>query len=89
MDEEYQQYQQRLREDAEQGRKAKIALEFMRDFILRERASVIYQLEINTEMTADEALSNKRWLELLRKFENAAQAFIQLGEMAEKELEDA
>ena len=85
MDEEY---QQELQERAEYGRKAKITSEFLKDFLLEQRAAVIFKLESNEPMTADEALEYRRWLRLFSEFNNRAHSYIQLGEMAEEELKD-
>lgn len=75
-----------LRERAEYGRKAQITLEVTKDFILKKRAFLFGRMESGRAMTGDEALDYIRWLVLLKEFENEMQTYIQMGEIAEKEL---
>ena len=77
---------QNLRENSELGRKARIALEFLTDFLLKERANTINQLEMNGFEKANDLLPPVLYLRVLKKLEMTAQTRIQLGEISEREL---
>lgn len=77
-----------LREKAEYGRKNQITLEVTKDFVLRKRALLLGRMESGGTITGDDALDYCRWFVLLKEFENEIQAYIQMGEIAEKELNE-
>ena len=83
------QEQQDLRQQAEYGRKAEIALDFLSDFLLRERTHTIYNIEHNIVITAETPITELHYityLQALRKFEDMANSFITQGKIAEEEL---
>lgn len=78
-----------LQQQAEQGRKAEIALEFLGEFLLRERTHTIYNIEHNLVITAETPITELHhisYLQALRKFEDMANSFIVQGKIAEEEL---
>lgn len=77
---------QDLQEQSERGRKAKISLEFLTDFILKERADTINQLEMQGFEKAEDLLPPVLYLRILKKLEMTAQTYMQLGEISEREL---
>ncbi|MBR2208545.1 MAG: hypothetical protein IJ859_07015 [Synergistaceae bacterium] len=81
------QEQTELRERAEKGRKAKIASEFLDEFLAKQRAFTLQDLETNKEkITYEDLLFSKIFLIVLRSFENMLNFYINNGEIAEKEL---
>lgn len=80
------QKQQELLEQIENGRKAKIALGFINDYLLQERATTIKQLEASIFQTQQEIDINVLYLRTLRKLEQTANTYIELGDIAEKDL---
>ena len=81
-----QEQQEDLREQIENGRKAKIALGFINDYLLQERATTIKQLETSSFQTQEEIDINVLYLRTLRKLEQTANTYIELGDIAEKDL---
>ena len=77
---------QDLREQSEKGRKAKIAIEFLNDFLIQERATTINHLETGGFLNPQDLEPPVIYLRLLRKLEMTAQSFIDMGDIAEKEL---
>ena len=75
-----------LRAQAEQGRQAKIALSFVQDFLTDERAQTLLILEQDGFNNAEELVPSVLYLRVLRKFEARMQTIIDMGELAEKEL---
>ena len=82
------QEQQELQHQAEYGCKAKIAKEFLGDFLLVQRADIYRNLERNDTLTSEEVLNNRKYLQILRIFELNAERYIDEGEIAEKELSE-
>ena len=81
--------QQELIEQIENGRKAKIALGFINDYLLQERATTIKQLETSSFQTQEEIDINVLYLRTLRKLEQTVNTYIELGDIAEKELSES
>ncbi len=83
-----QEYQQELREKVEYGRKAKIASEVVADFVTNTRNMVRQSLEDRSGSDFDEQDINYKvmYLRVLSNFEKSIQTNIQIGELAEKEL---
>lgn len=77
-----------LREQAELGRKNKIAKEVINDFLLYERAYGVNDLETGNKFMYEDLMFSKIYLMVLRKLENRITAFIDSGEIAEKELNE-
>ncbi len=78
-----------LREQAERGRKAQIATEFLEQFLTQQRAYVFAMLEtVKIGENKELILTFAMYLQILRKFEEDIKAFIQLGEIAEDELKN-
>lgn len=72
-----------LQYDIEKGRKAKIAGEFLRDFLNERREHLIHNLEMHSY--ADEDLRQfSTEFQLMRAFQDCAEGFIQRGERAER-----
>ena len=78
-----------LREQIEYGRRAKIAIEFLRDVLLQERAMTINQLETVDFLTPQDLVAPVMYLRALREIEMKAQTCINMGEIAEKELSES
>ena len=75
-----------LQKTADYGRKAKTAIEFIKEFVLSERAQIIIKLETQVFENNEEILTQILYLRMLRKFENEAEKYIAMGEIAEKEM---
>ena len=75
-----------LRHQAEEGRSAKIALDFVQDFLTSERAQTLLILEQDVFDHAEELVPPVLYLRVLRKLEARLQTIIDIGEIAEKEL---
>lgn len=77
---------QDLQQQVEQGRRAQVAQDFLCDFLLKERAQTIYALENLPlyDLTNMQALV--AYLQSLSSFERSAKTFIDIGEIAEREL---
>ena len=75
-----------LRRQAEEGRSAKIALDFVQDFLTTERAQTLLILEQDVFDHAEELVPPVLYLRVLRKLEARLQTIIDIGEIAEKEL---
>ncbi len=81
------QEQQELQQQAEQGRKAKIAKEFMQGFVTNQRVQIINALETETFDTLEQrAISYIKGLRVLRNFELLAERYIDEGNIAQEEL---
>ncbi|MBQ4430301.1 MAG: hypothetical protein II877_02270 [Synergistaceae bacterium] len=74
-----------LREDAELGRKAKIAAEVWQKFLDVGRERLVQAIETQ-DMTDEQLRSTAIELKVLRAYRNNTELFIQQGEIAEKEL---
>lgn len=77
-----------LRELVEKGRKAKIAFEFVQDFLTKERANVFFFLETKNFPSPEDLLAPVIYLQLMRRFENDIKLFIDNGDIAQKELNE-
>ena len=77
-----------LREKAEYGRKAKIANEIFDDLLVVERAHTIGSLESGGFPTHEDLDMTVLYLRLLKKFEMSVKSYIDMGEIAEKELDE-
>ena len=75
-----------LRERAEQGCQAKIALSFVQEYLTEERAQTLLVLENEKFISTEALMSPVLYLRVLRKFEARMQTIIDMGELAEKEL---
>lgn len=75
-----------LQEQAEYGRKAKIASEFMKEFILQQRALILVKLENDTIEDMNSLITPILGLRYLKLLENSLDSYIQMGEIAEEEL---
>lgn len=81
------QEQQELQQQAEQGRKAKIAKEFIQGFVTNQRVQIINALETETFDTLEQrAISYIKGLRVLRNFELLAERYIDEGNIAQEEL---
>ena len=79
-----------LREKSERGRQAKVVKEFLENFLLEERAQTLQILETSGFKTSEALMQPVLYLRVLRKLEGRLQTLIDIGEQAEKELnEDA
>ena len=83
-----QEYQQELREKVEYGRKAKIASEVVSDFVTNTRNMVRQSLEDRDDFDKQDIFYKVIYLRVLSKFEKSIQTNIQIGELAEKELNE-
>ena len=81
-----QEYQQELREKVEYGRKAKIASEVVADFVTNTRNMVRQSLEGRGDFDEQDINYKVMYLRVLNNFEKSIQTNIQIGELAEKEL---
>lgn len=77
-----------LREQAKNGREAELALKFLDVFLIQERAFAIQEIETSDNLMYETLLAQKIFLSIMRKFENMLKSFIDLGEIAEKELNE-
>ena len=77
-----------LRELVEKGRKAKIASEFVQDFLTRERANVFFFLETKEIQNPEKLLEPVIYLRLMRRFESEIKLCIEQGDIAQKELNE-
>ena len=82
------QEQQELMQQAEYGRKAKIAKEFFEDFLLAHRVRIITTFENEEFISDDKTRMLKAELRLLRLFDNSVERYIEEGKIAEKELSE-
>ena len=80
------QEQQDLRERAEYGRKAKIALEMLSDFLLMESANTVNHLISDEFKDTKDLLTPVITLRVLKSFELQMKHYIELGEISAKEL---
>ena len=83
-----QEYQQELREKVEYGRKAKIASEVVADFVTNTRNMVRQSLDDRDDFDKQDIFYKVIYLRVLSKFEKSIQTNIQIGELAEKELNE-
>ena len=74
------------REAAEKGRKALIALEFLKEYLTNSRALVFNELE--TMQDLENAVTMIMFLRVLREFENSIVRYIDSGEIAERKLNE-
>ena len=81
------QHQQELLDQVEQGRKSKIAGEVVGDFIKNSREITIQRLEDGI-FDQDEVLRTVMYLRVLKRFERSIDTNIEIGELAEKELNE-
>ena len=77
-----------LREQAEKGRRAKIALEVLDEFLTLKRATIINKIQTSLDFTYERILAQKISLMALNELENWIGTQIQLGEIAEKEINE-
>ena len=77
-----------LREAVEQGRRAQIVREFMKEFLLEARTQTISRLEQDSFNDSDELLAPIVYLRTLRLFELDVEKYISLGEIAEGRLNE-
>lgn len=77
-----------LREQAEKGRRAKIALEVLDEFLTLKRAAIINKMQTSPDITYDRILAQKISLMMLNELENWIGSQIQSGEIAEKEINE-
>lgn len=75
------------REQSEKGRQAKIALEFLSEYLTKARALVFSELETLQDM--GNAASLIIFLRVLREFENSLLRYSDTGEIAEKRLNES
>ena len=80
--------QDELLEQAERGRKANIAAEFLNEYFLQERALLLNKLETDGDFSYDAVLALKISLRVLRNVENWLKSIIDNGEIAEKEIDE-
>ena len=74
-----------LRHDAELGRKARIAGEFLREYLDKRREQIVRKMEENPMCDYD--LQDKAIeLRLIKRFHYVCDSLIQRGEIAEEEL---
>ncbi len=74
-----------LRHDAEHGRKAKIALEELKEFMTARRETLLKRLE-DEDYSPEDVRNIIAELRVLKRFRNVKNADIYYGEEAEKEL---
>ena len=74
------------REAAEKGRKALIAMEFLKDYLTGTRALVFNEME--TMQDLGNAATLIIFLRVLREFENSLVRYIDTGEIAERKLNE-
>ena len=74
------------REAAEKGRKALIAMEFLKEYLTNSRALVFHELE--TMQDLGNAATFIMFLRVLREFENSLVRYIDTGELAERKLNE-
>ena len=74
------------REAAEKGRKALIAMEFLKEYLTNSRALVFHELE--TMQDFGNAATFIMFLRVLREFENSLVRYIDTGEIAERKLNE-
>ena len=77
-----------LQEAVEQGRRAQIVREFMKEFLLEARTQTISRLEQDSFNDSDELLAPIVYLRTLRLFELDVEKYISLGEIAEGRLNE-
>ena len=82
------QEQQDLQKQVQNGRAAQITLNFLENYLLQKRAAVINDLEKGDNYMYESLMAQKVFLCVLRDFENMLKAYVQLGEIAEKELNE-
>lgn len=75
------------REQSEKGRQAKVALEFLRDYLTKARALVFHDLETLQDISQSASLIF--FLKVLRDFENSLVRYADTGEIAEKRLNES
>ena len=80
--------EQELREQAETGRKAKIAADFMEAYILMRRTQTIEMLETKDFQNSESVNAVVSWLRILKDFEIWCRMCTDMGEIAEKELNE-
>ena len=74
------------REAAEKGRKALIAMEFMKEYLTGTRALVFSEMETMADLGNAGTLII--FLRVLREFENSLVRYIDTGELAERKLNE-
>ncbi len=74
-----------LRKDAELGRKAKIAIDELKEFMTARRECLTQRLE-NEELSSEAVREVIAELRVLKRFLNVKKADIYYGEIAEKEM---
>ena len=79
---------QELREQVKRGRIAKIAIDFLADWILTQRARTISMIESANIDDTSVLQACAAILQSLKVLENSAQTQIDLGDIAEKELNE-
>ena len=78
------------REASEKGRQAKIALEFMKEYLMNARASIFHDLENLQNVDNVSTLTSLiLFLQVLRSFENTLVRYADTGEIAEKRLNES
>ena len=76
-----------LRKDAEIGRKAKIAIDELKEFMTARRESLTQRLE-NEELSSEAVMEVIAELRVLKRLLNVKKADIYYGEIAEKEMSE-
>ncbi len=74
-----------LRKDAEQGRRARIAIDELKKFMTARREALTQRME-NEEISPEEVRQVIAELRVLKRFQNIKKADIFYGEKAEEEL---
>ena len=82
------QEEQDLRAVAELGRKVKISAEIFKYYILQKRAGIIDRIETGNYLENENPDVLALKMQLLKDFELWGQSCIDMGEIAEKELEE-
>ena len=75
-----------LQQQAEYGRKAKIAQEIFEDFVFTQRAQIMSKFESEDFMCYEDLNTLKTALRILRQLTNSVERFIEEGQMAEAQL---
>ena len=76
-----------LRKDAEQGRRAKIAIDELKEFMTARRESLTKRLE-NEELSSEAVREVIAELRVLKRFLNVKKTDVYYGEIAEKEMSE-
>lgn len=75
-----------LEEQIERGRQAQVAYDYVKEFLLTERAQTIRLLETERYVVPDEIMLLVNYLRLLGKFEARIQTIIEVGKLSEEEM---